>query len=120
MAAFGGKLPFGATPASSYLDDVDQENELPASPTVFFRLSLASTRFLHFAFSLRTLERCQMPKTSRDLRAQAAHARYLADNMSNQEAQSDLRKIADDFDTEADDIEVGEAAKPVVPPSMET
>jgi hypothetical protein len=41
-------------------------------------------------------------ETPAELHARAAHARELADNMCNREAQTELREIADALDAEAD------------------
>ena len=54
--------------------------------------------------------------TAADLRAQAAHARHLADNMNNEEAARELRQIADAFDADAHNLEVGELPSLVPPP----
>lgn len=44
-------------------------------------------------------------ETAAALRAQAAHARRLAENMYNRDAQAELRAIADTLDAQADEIE---------------
>ena len=55
--------------------------------------------------------------TAAELRAQAAHARHLADNMHNREAEQELRQIADALDVDADNLEVGEPPDPMPAPS---
>ncbi len=52
------------------------------------------------------------------LRAQAAHARELADNMHNLQAQAELRQIADALDAEADELDRGEADNFMPPPEQ--
>ena len=47
--------------------------------------------------------------TAAELRAQAAHARRLADEMYNRDAQADLRKIADSLEAEAEELERSQA-----------
>lgn len=44
-------------------------------------------------------------ETIAQLRAQAAHARKLADEMYNREAQEELRAIADTLDAKANELE---------------
>ena len=54
--------------------------------------------------------------TAAELRGQAAHARHLADNMLNREAQAELRGIADAIDVEAGELESGETSQVSRPP----
>ena len=49
------------------------------------------------------------------LRAQAAHARRLAEEMYNRDAQAEMRQIADALDAQADGLERGEATNPKSP-----
>lgn len=53
--------------------------------------------------------------TPAELRAQAAHARQLADDMYSREAQADLRQIADALDAQADELEVNGAPNVELP-----
>ena len=52
-------------------------------------------------------------ETPTQLRSQAAHARHLADGMLNREAQSELRGIAQALETQADELEGGQAPGPI-------
>ena len=44
-------------------------------------------------------------ETSASLRAQAAHARHLADHMHDQEARAEVRQIAEALDAKADALD---------------
>ena len=59
-------------------------------------------------------------ETAAELRARAAHARHLADEMYNQEAQAELRRIADALDAKANELEQTEAHNPIPPGSAAT
>lgn len=56
-------------------------------------------------------------ETARELRARAQHARQLADQMSNREAQIELNQIADVLDREAEGIEAKDGISKAPPPS---
>ena len=59
-----------------------------------------------------------MPKISAaQLRDRAAHARRLADDMFNREAQSELHDIASAMDAEADQLDGCEITGPVPGPT---
>ena len=47
-------------------------------------------------------------ETAAELRARAAHARHLADEMYNREAQAELRRIAEALDARANELEQAE------------
>lgn len=51
------------------------------------------------------------------LRAQAEHARALADNMHNLQAQAELRQIAAALDAEATEIESAQEINALPPPT---
>lgn len=55
-------------------------------------------------------------ETAAEIRAQAMHARGLANEMRNHEAQTELRQIADALDTQADELETGQAYNEMPPP----
>ena len=55
--------------------------------------------------------------TPAELRAQAAHARQLADEMYNRDAQAELREIANALDADAEQLELTQAAP--MPPASE-
>lgn len=57
--------------------------------------------------------------TAADLRAQAAHARQLADNMYNRQAQAELRQVADALEAQAQEMEGADAAKWIPPPAQD-
>lgn len=61
-----------------------------------------------------------MSDTAAQLRDRAAHARKLADQMVNRDAQADLRKIADAIDDEAHVIERRGASNVIPPPAKHT
>jgi hypothetical protein len=58
-------------------------------------------------------------ETVAELRAQAAHARQLADKMGNEAAGAELRQIADTLDVRADELERREAPNPIQRPIQE-
>ena len=54
--------------------------------------------------------------TAAELRAQASHARHLADKMNNEDAEQELRQIADALEADADDLDVSEPPTLMPPP----
>ena len=56
-------------------------------------------------------------ETAQELRSRAQHARQLADQMSNREAQAELNQIAGVLDQEADAIEAKGRISAVPPPT---
>ena len=54
-------------------------------------------------------------ETAAELRAQAAHARDLADEMTNHDAQTELRQIADTLEAQADELHIVQAYNEMPP-----
>ena len=55
-------------------------------------------------------------ETAAELRAQVTHARHLADNMFNEQAQLELRQIADRMESDADKLDRTVALAPMQSP----
>lgn len=55
------------------------------------------------------------PETAAELRAQAAHARHLADKMRNPGARQEMREVANMLDAKATRLDGGEMPHPTVP-----
>lgn len=59
-------------------------------------------------------------ETAAELRSRAAHARHLADEMYNREAQAELRRVADTLDAKAKELEQTEVQNLMPPGSNGT
>jgi hypothetical protein len=123
MLGVGGSTAFAIAKARSSVVSSWEQVRLSKAAIVRSQELLVGLRVYPFSTCVEPCCGFQVPPPDRsaalhvhtpaELRAQAAHARELADEIYNLEAQAELRRVADDLDAKAAELERNEPPNPM-------